>query len=142
AHQVILARKGRRKNKVGRKFLAAPGGPNNGSEEAGDGDFGCIDDRSEILPADAAQAGDGKATALHVGRAELAVPRLGREFAHFLGDNQHAFLIGVLENRDDQSVWRISGEADVVIALVDEALSIERGIELWKLLERRDASLD
>src|SRR5208282_1158755 len=114
-HAVVVGQR-QRQNQPRDELLAIPYRSRGGAADAENGDFRSVDDRREISAADAAEAGDRKAAALHVGRAQLALARLGGEFAHFPGYRQHAFLVGVLDHRDDQAVGRIGGEADMVVA--------------------------
>ena len=69
---------------------------------------------------------------------QLAVARLLRELAHLVRDLEHALLVGVLDDRHDQAVRRVGGEADVEVLLQDELLAVEAGVELGELLQRGD----
>lgn len=73
-----------------------------------------------LLSFHAAERRDGEAGAAHVGGAKLAVARLLGEFAHFHADLQHALLVGVLDDRNDQTVGCVGCETDVEVLLVNQ----------------------
>src|SRR3954471_47137 len=110
--------------------------------DAQDRDLGRVDQRREPRPADAAEARDRERAALHVARLELPLARRARQLAELARDVEDALLVGVLDDRDDESVRRVGGEADVVVALEDEVVAVERAVELRERLERRHDRLD
>ena len=76
--------------------------------------------------ANAAQAADSEAAALHVGAAQLAFARFLGQLAHFLADLQDAFLVGIFEHGHDQAVGRVGDKTDVEILLVNQPSKIGR----------------
>jgi len=94
--------------------LAVPLGLNLALAHAQNRHFRRVDDRREVTPANAAQAGDGEGGAAHFGRAEFAVARFFGQLAHLLRDLQDALFVAVLDDRHHQTVRRVSGKTDVV----------------------------
>ena len=92
--------------------------------------------------ANAAQAADGEAAALHVGAAQLAFARFLGQLAHFLADLQDAFLVGIFEHGHDQAVGRVGGKTDVEILLVNQRVAVKAGVEVRVFLQRGYHGLD
>ena len=68
------------------EFFAVPNRFDLGFAHAQNSDFRCVHNRSEACTADAAQAGNGKACALHFLRFELAFAGFFRQFGQLLAD--------------------------------------------------------
>ncbi len=49
------------------------------------------------------------------------------EIAQLLGDLDDALAVGILDDRNDEAVGRVGGEADVVVVLADQLVAI--GVE-------------
>src|SRR5208282_937187 len=88
--------------------------------------LGGVDDGREGGPADAAQAGDREAGALQVGQAELALPGPRRDGAEFPAELKHALAVHVADHRHHQPLWCVHGDAEVVVALVDQRVLLRR----------------
>src|SRR4051794_41132410 len=93
--------------------------------DAEDRDLGRVDERGEPGPADAAQARDRERAALHVGGLELAGTGGAGQLGELTRDVEDALRAGVLDDRHDEPVRRVGGEADVVVALDDELVAVE-----------------
>src|SRR5215470_6031906 len=128
-HAVVVGER-QRQDQPRRELLAVPHRTRARAAYAEDRDLGRVDDGSEIRSAYAAEARNREATALHVGRTQLALARLGRQIAHLLGNREHALLVGVLHHRHHQPVGRVGRETHVVVLLVDQVVAVERGVEL------------
>src|SRR5207244_1419693 len=84
---------------------------------------------------------EGKSTGLHVLRLELLVARAVDQVVQpddQLGEPQ---LVGVLQDRDDQSVRDGDRDAKVDVALEDHTVIAPRRVEPWELLQRREEDL-
>ena len=79
-HAVVVG-EGQRHHQARRERLAVPYRFGHAFRHAEDRDFGRVDDRRERRAADAAEARDREAAALHLGRTELALARLRRQRA-------------------------------------------------------------
>src|SRR5580704_18031247 len=103
-----------------------------GPDHAEDGYLGGVDDGREGGPADAAQAGDREAGALQVGRPELALPGPGRDGPEFPAEFGDALAVHVADHRHHQALGRVHGDAEVVVALVDQRVLLrrQRAVEL------------
>src|SRR5205814_2426125 len=99
-HAVIPGQR-QRQDQPGVELLAVPYRSHARAAHAEDRDFGRSDDWREVRAADAAQARDREAAALHVRGAELAFARLGGELTHLFGDREHALLVRVLDDGYD-----------------------------------------
>ena len=75
--------------------------------------------------------------ALHVAGHQLAVARLARQLGQLARDLEQPLLVGVLDHRHDQPAGRVGREADVVVALQDQVLAVERRVEVRERLQRR-----
>ena len=85
--------------------------------------------------------GDRERPALDVVRAELALARLAGQLRRLARDVDDALLVDVLDDRHDQTVRRVGGEADVPVVLEDQVLAVERAVHRRVLLQRRDHRL-
>src|SRR5690606_17641290 len=140
-HAVVVAQR-QRQHQPRLEGLAVPDRLRLRLRHAEDRDFRRVDDRGERGAADAAQRADGEAAALHLVGFQLALARQRGEFAHFPGDLHHALLGGIAQDRHHQAIRGVGGEADVVVALEDEVVAVQRGVERRVLLQRGDAGLD
>src|SRR5690606_26970983 len=84
-HPVVVGQR-QGNHQPGRELLATPDWPANRATYAEDRDLGRVDDRREVGPPDAAEAGDREGAALHVLGREPSLARLGRERRGFGGD--------------------------------------------------------
>ena len=73
--------------------------------------------------ADAAQRRDGEGRALHFGGRKLAGAGLFREGAKLAGKVDDALLVDVLDDRDDEAIGRVDGDADVPIAAQNQGVA-------------------
>ena len=95
------------------KFFAVPNRFDLGFAHAQDGNFRSIHDWREACAADTAQAGNGKACALHFLRFELTFAGFFRQFGQLLADLFQAFLIHIFDYWNNQAVWCVGSENDV-----------------------------
>ena len=94
--------------------------------------------------ADAAQVGDGKAAAGHLGGAQLAGAGARRNLAQGGGDFDDVLAVGVADHRHQETAVGVDGDADGAVALVDHrgARQVDAGVELRKHLQGGGQHLD
>src|SRR3712207_7138676 len=56
----------------------------------------------------------------------------------FRSDLQQALAVDVADDRDHEAAGRVGREAEVVVALDDELVAGERGVDLRERLQRRE----
>src|SRR5690606_6624161 len=89
-----------------------------------------------------ATVGDGEGTAGHLFHGQLAVTRLATELGDGTLDLGQVHELGVTQYRNHQATITGYGHADILIAVVDDVLAIDRGVHLGETLERLGGSLD
>src|SRR5882762_3835472 len=94
-----------------------------------------IDDRLAGDRPRRARVVERERAALHIVRLQLFVARALDEVIEGAYELGEASLVGVLENRDDQSIWDRDRDAHVDIALENDRLVAPRRVEPWELLE-------
>ena len=141
-HAVIVGKR-ERQHQARLEFLSVPNGAHRRADDTEDRDLGRVDDRREAGAADAAEARDRERRALHVGRRDLPLAHALRDRAELLAELEDALAVDVLDDGNDEAVWRVDGDADVVVALEDERVLLrrERRVELGELLQRDDRCL-
>src|SRR5450759_2634851 len=94
-----------------------------GLGHAEDRQFRRVDDRRERRAADAAQAGNREAAALHFGCGDLLLAGARADLAEFPGNLHDTLLVHIAQHRHHQSVGRINRHADVEVLLEHQILS-------------------
>ena len=122
------------------EFFAVPNRFDLGFAHAQDGNFRSIHDRSEACAADTAQAGNGKACALHFLWLELAFASFFRQFGQLLADFFQTFLIHVFDDGNNQAVWRIGCETDVEVIFQNQIVAVQRSVEFREGFQRGNGS--
>ncbi|ABU78443.1 hypothetical protein ESA_03221 [Cronobacter sakazakii ATCC BAA-894] len=105
--------------------------------DAEDSHFRRVHDRREVGGAQAADAGDGEAAALHFAGGQLAIARFfgdGHQLARKLDD---AFLVHIFEHRYNQAVRGIHRHADVDVFFQRQTLTVfrQRAVKARHLLK-------
>src|ERR1035437_1613467 len=105
------------------------------------GRLGVVDDRCRAIRAEDAVVVQGEGSTRHLGRAQLAVT--GEPGQLLKGSRQFGrrHLAGTVHNGNDQSAWRLGGEAQVDVANLYDLLRVDvhPRVELWELRESGDA---
>src|SRR5439155_6114903 len=109
---------------------------------AEDGHLRLIDDgRAEQAAVDPG-IGDGERAALHLVRAEALGPRALAEIVDRASQSEDVLLLGVLHDRNDETPLQRDSDADVVVAVVKDAVLVHRGVEDGELAQCGDHRLD
>ena len=76
-------------------------------------------------------------------RPELALPGPGRDGPEFPAELGDALAVHVADHRHHQALGRVHGDAEMVVALVDQRVLLrrQRAVELGEFPQRRDAGL-
>src|SRR3712207_2456561 len=117
-HPVVVGQ-GERQHQPRHERGAVPDRGGLRTHDAQDGDLGGVHQRGERRPADAAQAGDGEAAPLQVGGGQLAVPGARGHLAELAAELPDPLAVDVADDRDDQALRRVDGDADVEVPLED-----------------------
>src|SRR3712207_4506192 len=114
------------------------------SHHAQDGDLGGVHQRGERRPADAAEAGDGETATLQVGGGQLAVPGPRGRLAELAAELPDPLAVDVADDRDDQALGRVYGDADVEVPLEDQGVLLrgQAAVEPRELAQRRHRRLE
>ena len=131
-HAVVVGQR-QRHHQARHELATVPDRLHRRARDAEDRDLGRVDDRRERRPADPAERRDRERAALHVAGHQLAVARLARQLGQLARDLHQALLVGVLDHRHDEPAGRVGGEADVVVALEDQVVAVERRVERREL---------
>src|SRR5690606_20892107 len=86
--------------------------------------------------------GDGEGAAGHLLHGQLAVTRLAAELGDGALDLGQVHELGVTQYRNHQAAITGYGHADILIAVVDDVLAVDRSVHLGETLERLGGSLD
>ena len=113
------------------------------ARDAENGDLGCVDNGGKERAADAAQARHRETPALHVTGQELVRARLVADRGQLRRQVVDALAVHVADDGHHQSLRRVDGHAEVVVALEDQVLArgIQRGIEGRESLQRHNHGL-
>src|SRR5690606_3287813 len=109
---------------------------------AEDGRLWRVDDRRRHHRTEGAAIGDGEGATGHLFDGQLAVTRLLTEGGNAVLDLCEAHQFGIAQYRYHQATVTGYGHADVLVAVVDDIVAIDRGIHGRKALERLDRGLD
>src|SRR5436190_23714903 len=86
------------------------------------------DDRQAEQRTKDSGAGDRERAALYLFRLELLVAGTMREIFNRAAQTEHVALVGVTNDRHDQSLIERDGDAQIDVALVDDVVAVERGV--------------
>ena len=98
-----------------------------------------IQDRGGQQRTEHAAVGDREGAAGHVLDGELAVARLQPVLADLRLDVGEAHRIGVAQHRHHQAAIAGDRHADVLVAVVDDVVAVDRGVDRREALQRLDA---
>jgi len=110
--------------------------------DAEDGGLRRIDDRRRHHRAEHAAVGNREGAAGEFLDRELAVLGLDAEFGDFGFDFGDGEQLGVAQNRHHQTARAADGDADVDVAVVDDVVAVDGGVQYRVTLERRHGGLD
>src|SRR3546814_148465 len=86
--------------------------------------------------------GDGERAALQIVQRELVVARLGGVIGDGLFDIGEAHVLHVAQHRRHQALVGRHGDRDVLVAVVDHVVAVDRGVDERVALERFGGGLD
>src|SRR2546428_6898963 len=109
--------------------------------DAQDGDLRLVDDRRSEETAEYTGIRDRESATLHVVGAETLCARAFAEVVHRFGETEDVFFVGVLDDRHDQTPIECDGDADVVIAVIDDVALIHRCVDDRPLAKAGDDRL-
>ena len=112
--------------------------------QAEDRNFRLVDDGREMRPANRALIRDRERAALHFVGGDFAVTGFLGELFEFLRQIEHALLVHVADDRNDQARVRVHRDADVEIFLEHDLARylVEAGVEDRVFLQRFDQRLE
>src|SRR5512132_3414551 len=123
--------------------LAAPDDrPLGDSADAEDPDLGVVDDRGRQQAAELAGARDGERRASELLGLELVVARRFGEPCDLVRQLVDGARVAVADDRDDEPLVRLHGDADVVAVEVDDLVALEPSVQLGHFLERLGHGLE
>lgn len=96
----------------------------------------------DIIGAEHAAVGDREGAAGEVVERELAVLGLLAELGDLQFDLGNRHGLGVAQDRHHQAARRADRDADVDVAVVDDVVAIDRGVQDRELLQRGHGRLD
>ena len=103
------------------------------AEDAG---LGGIEDGCGEQRAEDAAVGDGEGAALHVRHRQLAVPCSAAVFDDGVLDLMQPQGVGVAHDRHHQAAVGADGDAHVVVAVVDDVVAVDAGVDGREALQR------
>ncbi|ABV14341.1 hypothetical protein CKO_03257 [Citrobacter koseri ATCC BAA-895] len=108
-----------------------------GLRNAEDSHFRRVHNRREVGGAQAADAGDSEATALHFASGQLTITRFLRDGRQFTGQLSNALLVHIFEHRNNQTVRRVDRDTNVDVLLQRQALTVfrQRAVEARHLFQ-------
>ncbi|KAF1856457.1 hypothetical protein Lal_00048580, partial [Lupinus albus] len=109
---------------------------------AEDGGLRRVDDRGRHHRAEGTAVGDGEGATGHLVDGQLALTGLLAEGGDAVLDFGQAHQLGVAQDRNHQATVTGNGYADVLVAVVDDVVAVDRGVDRRETLQRLDGSLD
>src|SRR4029077_17180166 len=96
--------------------------------EAENSDVGLADDRQTEEAPENARISDGESAFLHLFGLQLLGARAFGKIVQIALDAEEVFLVGVLDDRDDQAPFEGYSDADIDFLVQDDVGAVERGI--------------
>ena len=124
-HAVVEGERNRQ-HQTRHELFTIPHRLHRGLGNAEDSHFRRVHNRREVGSTQAADAGDGEATALHFARSQLTVTRFLRNSHQLARQFDDAFLVDVFEYRNNQTVRGIHRHTDVDVFLQGQTLIVFR----------------
>ncbi len=109
---------------------------------AQDGGLRRIDDRGGHHRTESTTVGDGEGTTSHFVDRQFTVTGLLAEGRDAAFDFRQAHQLGIAQHGHDQTTVAGNGNADVLIAVVNDVAAVDRGVDRREALQRLDGSLD
>jgi hypothetical protein len=109
-----------------------------------DGELGLVDDRRGEDAAERPDVGDGAGTAFELVEGECPLPGSPGEVGDLVRELEHVLAVGVLDNRNDETLRGVDRDSDVVVPLEHQlsGLLVDAGVEDRVVLEHGHQRLD
>src|SRR6266566_2450539 len=126
---------GDRADPAGDDLTVADDRPLGDAANAEDPDLGVVDDRRRQQAAELPCARDGEGRAAELLGLELAVARRLREAGDLVRELVGGVLVAVADDRHDQALLGLHGDAEVVAVEVDDLVALEPRVQLGYFLQ-------
>ena len=113
-----------------------------GRMHAEDGRLRRVDDWRRQHRAEGAAVGNGEGSAGKIFDGQLAVLRLLAKFGDFLFDVGEGHLLTIAQHGNDEAARRPDGNADIKVAVVDDVIAIDAGVNHREFFQRVHCRLD